>query len=121
MKRENTKLKLLYLREILLKYSDQDHPLTAGDLEKKLESYGCQAERKSIYNDINALIESGMDIIKSQSPPGFFVGSREFELAELKILVDAVISSKFITGKKSEKLVEKLSSLASDAEKRELC
>lgn len=111
----NQKLKIMYLKDILYKYSDEQHPLSANEIADMLREYGVEAERKSIYSDIEMLAEYGLDIMKiTGRDGGFFMGSREFELAELKLLVDAVMSSRFITKKKSEQLVKKLSSFASE-------
>ncbi|MCR5357449.1 MAG: WYL domain-containing protein [Lachnospiraceae bacterium] len=111
----NQKLKIMYLRDILYKYSDEYHPLSAEQICRMLEEYDVEAERKSIYSDMEMLATYGLDIMKLNGRDGgFFLGSREFELAELKLLIDAVLSSKFITKKKSEQLVKKLSSFACD-------
>lgn len=111
----NQKLKLLSVMQILLQRTDEEHTMSAQDICQTLESvYGISAERKGIYTDIEALSEMGMDIIQNKgSASGYYIGSREFELAELKLLVDAVQSSKFISGKKSEELIKKLESLTS--------
>lgn len=111
----NQKLKILYLRDILYRYTDEEHPLSANEIAEILKDQGIEAERKSIYSDIEMLAEYGLDILKiTGRDGGFFMGSREFELAELKLLVDAVMSSRFITRKKSEQLVKKLSSFADE-------
>ena len=107
------KLKLLYLKDILSRRSDEEHPLNAKELIKELSDFGIEAERKSIYNDIEALSDYGLDVLKAEEgKSGYFVASRDFELAELKLLVDAVQSSHFITAKKSDQLIKKLSGLA---------
>ncbi|MCR5734687.1 MAG: WYL domain-containing protein [Lachnospiraceae bacterium] len=106
------KLKLLYLKDILLRESDEQHPLNAPTLISRLNEYDIEAERKSIYNDIENLADYGIDLLKIDGRDGgYFVGQTDFELAELKLLVDAVQSSRFITAKKSEQLIKKLSSL----------
>ncbi|MEE1313759.1 MAG: WYL domain-containing transcriptional regulator [Lachnospiraceae bacterium] len=116
------KLKTLYLMEILHECTDEEHPLSASELSKILEvRYGLSAERKSIYNDIEVLKVYGMDIIqKKGANAGYYVGERYFQLPELKLLVDAVQSSKFITQKKSIELIGKLEGLTSRAEARQL-
>ena len=113
-KSSNQKLKLLYLLKIFLEYSDEEHPLTVADIIEHLSGYDIAAERKSIYSDIELLREYGVDIetVKSKSF-GYYVASREFELPELKLLVDAVQSSKFITKKKSSELIGKIEGFAS--------
>lgn len=108
------KLKLLYLKDILLRESDEEHPLNAQELIERLSKEDIEAERKSIYNDMESLADYGLDMMKLDGRGGgYFVGSRDFELAELKLLVDAVQSAHFITAKKSDQLIKKLSSLAS--------
>ena len=114
-KSENQKLKLLYLLEMLKEHTDEDHALGMQDILKKLEENGIKAERKSIYTDIDSLKDFGYDIEykKSKTDSGYYMASRDFELAELKLLVDAVQSSRFITLKKSRDLIKKLETLAS--------
>ena len=115
------KLKILYLMEALQKKSDENHPLTVNDLIDYLKQYGISAERKSVYNDIEELRTYGLDIVsRREKPSGFFMGSRLFELAELRLLVDAVQSSRFITAKKSRTLISKLESLTSEYEAKKL-
>lgn len=110
----NQKLKLLYLMDILYNKTDENHPLSTSDLINELALYDITAERKSIYTDIEALQSYGMDIIlKKGKDSGYYVGSREFELPELKLLADAVASSKFITETKSNKLIKKIEGLTS--------
>ena len=97
------KLKILYVMEYLLKRTDENHPVTVTQLIQELEDRGVSAERKSIYDDIESLREFGLDILQSGGGrnSGYYVASREFELPELKLLVDSVQSSKFITYKKT--------------------
>lgn len=116
---QNQKKKLLCLIQILLESTDEQHIMSAADLCKALEGYGIHAERKSIYSDIETLIDWGMDIVQVKGRhSGYYVGSRDFELPELKLLVDAVQSSKFITTRKSEELIKKLEGLTSKHEAR---
>ncbi|MGI6269767.1 MAG: helix-turn-helix transcriptional regulator [Candidatus Howiella sp.] len=113
-RRENQKLKILYLLDILRSRSDAEHPLSAARLIELLEERGIAAERKSIYNDIEELRRYGADILRiGGKTGGFFLASRTFELPELKLLVDAVQSSRFITEKKAAGLIQKIESLAS--------
>lgn len=109
------KLKLLYLIRILYEKTDEDHPITMEEILDSLLSYGIEAERKSIYSDIELLTLAGIDVIGERRDRNFFyhIGSRRFELAELKLLVDSVQSSRFITSKKSDELIKKIESLAS--------
>lgn len=116
----NQKLKILKIMEMFLRESDEQHPLSAKDIEKRLEDEGLTAERKSIYRDIGVLQEYGMDIEKNQEGAGYYLASREFQLPELKLLVDAVAASKFISEKKSKELVQKIETLASIYEGRQL-
>ncbi len=112
-KRARQKLKLIYTLEILKKYSDEENPLTANKIAERLLDFGIEAERKSIYDDIACLEEYGCDIIKSDSPKGWFIGDREFEVPEIYLLCDAVRSAKFISAKKSAELIDKLNSMLS--------
>ena len=113
-KSSNQKLKLLYLMHILNEKTDEQHPMTVAQMIESLAAYDISAERKSIYDDIEALRSFGMDIIQTRTKTtGYYVGSRDFELAELKLLVDSVQSSKFITQKKTLSLIKKIESLAS--------
>lgn len=109
------KLKLLYIIKILSEQTDEAHPISTKSLIEQLEALGIGAERKSIYNDMAQLVDFGYDIIQkdNRSGGGYYLGSRDFELAELKLLVDAVQSSRFITVKKSRELIGKLEKLAS--------
>lgn len=96
------KQKLLYLRKILLEKTDENHGLTSSEILAELALYGITAERKSLYDDLQVLEKFGMDICKSKSSTvKYYVASREFELPELKLLVDAIQSSKFITEKRA--------------------
>ena len=102
MPRESSqKLKLLYVMRYLLRSSDEAHPVTVQQIIDFLSGEGIPAERKSIYDDVEALRRFGLDIIQAKigRQSGYYVGSREFELPELKLLVDSVQSSKFITYK----------------------
>lgn len=111
---KNSKLKLLYLKEIFEKYSDEENVLNATDIVNHLEDYGITCERKSVYKDIEILIEYGLDIIKTTKPKtGYFLASRKFELAEIRLLNDAVQAANFISKKKTAQLIEKTDSLVS--------
>ncbi len=114
-KSTNQKLKLMYLRDILLEKTDEEHSITMPEILSSLQAYGITAERKSIYDDLECLRQFGMDIIGEKRGKTFYysVGRRDFELAELKLLVDSVQSAKFITEKKSQELIQKIESLAS--------
>ena len=106
---QTQKMKLLRIMQILLERTDENHIMSATDLLEALEEYGITAERKSIYSDIETLIFFGLDIVQQRGAnSGYYIASREFEMPELKLLVDAVQSSKFITSKKSSELIAKL-------------
>ena len=110
----NQKLKLLYLAKILMENTDENHPMTVAEMISRLADYNVSAERKSIYDDLEALQVFGIDIVSVKSrSTGYYIGSRSFELPELKLLVDVVQSSKFITQKKTLSLIKKIESLAS--------
>ena len=121
-KNYNQKMKLLHILRVLNEKTDELHYLTAAQLIEELDKVGIRAERKSIYSDIDELIDYGYDIIhvKSRINGGYYMGSRDFELAELKLLVDAVQSSKFITRKKSSDLIKKIEKLTSVYEAKNL-
>jgi len=113
-KSSNQKLKLLYLSKIFLENTDATHALTVSELINELAKYEIRAERKSVYDDIEMLRVFGIDIkVIRDKQVRYYVGRHSFELAELKLLVDAVQSSKFITEKKSNTLIKKLEGLSS--------
>lgn len=120
--RSNQKLKIMYLMKILMECTDETHDITLAEIVEKLKSYGVTAERKSLYSDIENLRLYGMDILGTQYDRTFHyqVVNRQFELAELKLLVDAVQASKFITEKKSKDLIEKIEGYASKYEAEKL-
>ena len=120
-KSANQKSKLLYLSKILLEQTDEDHPITVPEMIQELAKRDIKAERKSIYDDLETLSLFGLDVQSRKGrSPGWFIGSREFELPELKLLMDAVQSSRFITQKKSDALIRKLEGLASIHQARQL-
>lgn len=108
------KLKLLYIIKLLSETTDENHPASTADIIAYLDANGIHSERKSIYDDIDKLCEFGYDIIQvhSRLGGGYYMAGREFELAELKLLVDAVQSSRFITTRKSRSLIKKLEQMA---------
>lgn len=120
-RKSEQKSKLLILARLLLKKGDEEHPISTPALIAALEEEGVQAERKSVYADMKVLREFGLDVqLRKGRGGGWFIGARQFELPELKLLVDAVQSSRFISRKKSGELIGKLSSLASEAQARQL-
>ncbi len=111
---QKQKLKLLYLMRYLQQNSDEAHPVGIAQMVEALESCGIPAERKSLYADLEALREFGLDIVQTRGKTvGYYVASRDFELPELKLLVDSVQSSKFITQRKTLSLIRKIENLAS--------
>lgn len=116
------KLKVLYLMRYLLEATDETHSVTLQDIIDELGRYGIGAERKSIYSDIENLRLFGLDIIGIKENRTFYyhIGNRDFELAELKLLVDSVQSAKFITQKKSNDLIKKIEGFASTHERKQL-
>ena len=115
-KGSNQKLKLSYLTRIMLEKTDEEHGLTLQQVVDELERYGVTAERKSIYADFADMTDKlGIEIIKEKigRETYYHVAGREFEVAEVKLLIDAIQSSKFITEKKSNELIKKVKGLVS--------
>jgi len=121
-KGKNQKLKLYYLYRILLEKTDDEHMITMSEIQKSLEAYDVTADRKSLYDDLEQLSVLGVDVIGEKVGRNYFyhVGSKQFEIAELKLLVDAIQSSKFITENKSNALIKKLTGMASKYEAAQL-
>lgn len=117
----NKKLKLLYLARFLQEQTDEEHPKTVQDMIAYLAHWGISAERKSIYDDLGLLQLYGMDIqsVRSKSY-GYFLGQRDFQLPELKMLIDVVQASPFLTPGKSMELIGKLERLTSQPNARQL-
>ena len=109
-KSDNQKLKIFYILDYLEKNSNQGHPIRATELAAMLENlHGIRCERKTVYSDIAALQDYGVDIVSLPGKNGgYYIASRNFELPELKLLIDAVHSSRYLTEKKSRELIEKL-------------
>lgn len=116
----NQKLKLLYLYDIFMKQTDEQHPLTRAELIEKLRLCGVNAERKTFYNDIQQLKTFGLDIVMNNDDYSYYLAGRDFELPELKLLADAVASARFLTDKKSRELLKKIEGLASVHEGRQI-
>ncbi len=120
-KNPRQKQKLLYIQKILLEKTDEEQGLTINEIISELDSYGINAERKSIYDDLRILETYGLDICSEKSKTvKYYIASRDFQISELKLLVDAIQSSKFITEKKSFELIKKVESLASENEAKQL-
>ena len=109
-KSDNQKLKIFYILDYLERYSHEDHPVKAAELLTMLEQqHNILCDRKTVYSDIAALQDYGVDIVAIPGKyGGYYIASRNFELPELKLLIDAVLSSRFLTEKKSRELIEKL-------------
>ncbi len=121
-KSDNQKLKILYILDYLQKNSHQDHPVRAIDLVQMLEKRGIRCDRKTIYSDIETLQEFGIDILTYRGKNGgFYIGQRDFQLPEIKLLISAVQSSRFLTEEKSLELIHKLCTLTSQAEAEQVC
>ncbi|MCR5676119.1 MAG: WYL domain-containing protein [Lachnospiraceae bacterium] len=118
----NQKLKLYYLGRIMLEKTDEEHSLTMPQIKAYLEEYGVTADRKSLYDDLRALEVLGIEVTGEKNGRDFYyyVSNKQFEIAELKLLTDAIQSSKFITEKKSRELIKKLMTLASRYEAMQL-
>ena len=113
-KSSRQKQKILYLAKFFLEETDEDHPASMSDILAYLSRAGIEAERKSIYSDLEELSLFGLDIVTLRGRGGgYFLGERDFQLPEVRLLVDAVQSSRFLTRKKSEELIKKLRSLTS--------
>ena len=112
-KSQNQKPKILFIMDHLQKHSHKDHPVKTAEIIAMLRENGIQADRKSIYSDIEALIAYGLDIVSIKGRDGgYYIASpREFQQSELKLLIDAVLSSKYLTERKSRDLIKKLCSL----------
>lgn len=116
-KSANQKLKLLYICD-MIKDTDENSPISVNEIIQRLAQQDISAERKSIYNDVECLRQYGLDIEKTSG--GYYLASREFETPELKLLVDAVQCSRFITQKKSLALIKKIESLCSKTQAQSL-
>ena len=123
-RRPNQKLKILYLRQMLLEQTDDEYGLSMAQIIANLAELGIPAERKAIYRDLDSLREFGMDIIKRANEKTgvteYAIGKRDFEFPELLLLVDAVQSSRFLTTKKCMALVESIRKLASSRQGKDL-
>ena len=120
--RNESQLRIILLLQYLYRESNEQHPVSVSDILSEWERHGIHAGRKSVYGDIRLLNESGTDIVCTKGTQNhYFIGSRLFELPELKLLMDAVGSSQFISKKKSAGLIRKLSALACQKDAEQLC
>ena len=114
------RIRILALWKLLVRLTDEGHPLSAEELAKLLGERGIPAGRKTIYRDLAALRAHGADLLFTRRPrAGFFLASRDFELPEVRLLIDAVRAAPFITEKKTAELTEKLRGLLSEHQARE--
>ena len=117
----NNKSRILYILKILYEYTDEENTMSITEIIEMLEKQGIVAHRRTIMTDIESIEESGVDVITIESTQNrYFIGNRHFELAEVKLLIDAVESSKLITQKKSTELIRKLTTLVSKHQASEL-
>lgn len=120
-KQSNQKLKLMYIQKLFFEKTDENNTITVNDIISYLNTVGISAERKSIYDDIEALQSFGLDIVKRKTKThDYYLASRDFELSEIKMLIDSVQSSRFITHKKSLELIKKLETLTSHEQSKAL-
>lgn len=121
MKTDNIRGRLLMVLELLKLNSDSEHPMSSAEILEQLLKDGIEAERKSIYRDIEALRDFGFDIVLTGTPKrGFYLATRDFDLPEVSLLIDAVQSAGFIPKKSTERLVKKLQGLTSCHQAKEL-
>ena len=117
----NQKVKILYLMKAFEEKTDREHPMSVVELQQYLDEYGIRVERKTVYDDIAALRDFGLKIENRKGRiSGYYLEERRFEIPELKILMDAVQSSRFLTQKQSRELIRKLESLTSVSKARKL-
>jgi len=117
----NQKLRLLFLYKLFLRETDEAHPKTRKELCEMLESrHDICVERKTFYDDLSLLESIGIDIAKGEKKGSYFLASKDFEMPELHLLIDAIQSSQFITEKKSRALIEKLTAFCSHYEGEQL-
>ena len=121
-KSENQKQKILFVMDYLQKHSHKDNPINTTELIRMLKQENISADRKSIYSDIQALIEFGLDIVSLPGKKGgyYIAAPKDFQMSELKLLIDAVLSSRYLTEKKSRELIKKLCDLCGTDKEAEL-
>lgn len=121
MAKESNKVKLLFLSDIFIRQTDENHAFSAVELCDMLEDYGVTCERKSIYSDIDALCEYGLDIVNVRTPKrGYYLRSRKFDIAEVRLLIDAVQAARFISSSKTKSLIYKIGSFLSEYQEEEI-
>lgn len=122
MGKDTQKIRILFLQDIFTRRSDENNVFSAEDLcNILLEDYDIRVERKAIYGDIEALKEYGLDIVNVRTPKrGYYLKNRKFEMAEVRLLTDAVLAARFISSQKTKSLVYKIGSLASEGQEENL-
>lgn len=122
MSKSDSKARILQVYKILVQESDSEHYITIQQIIDRLEELGIKSFRKTVISDIDELIGFGIDIECVKSTQNrYYMKSNIFTLSELKLLVDAVEASQFITQAKSAELIDKLSSLTSSHSAESLC
>lgn len=121
-RKDNQKKKLLALREVMLHYTDEAHGLTIPEIQEHLKAYDIEADRRTLYEDLLLLEEFGLEVCNERCGRGtkYYVAAREFELPELKLLIDSIQASRFITEKKAMELIRKMEKLCSKHQAAEL-
>ena len=115
MENDNSKLKILYLLDYLEKYSSEEHKLTISDMQEMLASHHITCDRKTLYSYLQALEDYGIDLHKVAGKyAGYYIGERRFRLSEVRLLIDAVQSSRYLTDRMSRELIRKLCTLRGD-------
>ena len=114
---QGNKLKMLYLKELFEERTDTEHEITIKDMQAHLDGYGISADRRTLYQDIETLQFYGMDIEHEKNGRGYRLVSRDFEPYEVKLMIDAVSSSRFLSERRSRELMEKLKKLCSRYER----
>ena len=115
------KSRILYIKRFLEEYADEQHPVTTTDIVAHLEAAGVETSRFTVARELEQLTEAGIDVIRNDGKPNqYFIGDRHFEIPELKLLIDAVMASRFIPPGKADALIEKLSGFASVHQSGEL-
>lgn len=115
------KSRILYVYKLLNEKTDENNPITVVQIKRELEKWGFEAFRKTIHSDIRLLKEFGVDIVSIKSSQiKYYVASRTFQIPEIKLLIDAVESSRFITSKKSKELIKMLGELTSENQAKKL-
>lgn len=119
-KKPNAKLKMLYLKDMLERRTDAEHGITVAEIMRLLEGQSIEVNRKTIYDDMEELALYGLDIEHPEHAKDYRLLSRDFDLAEIKLMIDSISSSKFLTVEQTRTLIKKLEKLCSDYEAKQL-